>query len=512
MENNTNQKQSSVVLNSKRFFMIILMISIFSHPLMALDYNMDIKAFKKRMKEAYKLRVDIDRKVLAKTAKWPLECGIIHSDWIECLNGKSIDLQGNELFPQYEYNELKLYCKNYFVMTVKGHKGVVKRDGKQLTDFKYDHFDFTKVSSGFFMAFTQKDSPKIDIYSVEGRLIHTLNNAIWAEASYLPNENLLNITYENTNKERLTKKIFPDGKSESDQGNHPKLTIMDFAEVYSDDLLTLMNDPIGRQVMTPITDNYGNSSIKQALFMLEYYNEFERSRLISPESYPNLLLLKNLLSCYYQQKNYEKVLNILNGTDPAFRPLPFKFDLAKKEAQLNDLQTQFDDTFSSVSSPAGKFGNCADTFKELYSNSLDGMKGTLTLSKLKENEQRRQQRKSALNAAIGFGIGQVFDLNPISGSSSSSSAKSSASSSAKKKKASSSGNNDEKDVEFEDIEMHEKCPVCDGKGYCKSCGGKGTKIYTAKRGTEVCASCNGSPKCKSCDGRGYHIRYTHKRK
>ena len=45
---------------------------------------------RKILKKAYKYRKDIDKKVLKMTKKWPEKVGVLHANWIENRQGKSI--------------------------------------------------------------------------------------------------------------------------------------------------------------------------------------------------------------------------------------------------------------------------------------------------------------------------------------------------------------------------------------------------------------------------------------
>ena len=70
------------------------------------------------------------------TKKWPEKVGVLHANWIENRQGKSIDTSGNILFPQYDYTHIEQYG-DCFILTVGGKKGIVQADGKKITDFKY---------------------------------------------------------------------------------------------------------------------------------------------------------------------------------------------------------------------------------------------------------------------------------------------------------------------------------------------------------------------------------------
>ncbi len=74
--------------------LIIIALSLFT--LVAHGQTLN-KLQKKELKEAYKYRTDIDKEVQKQTRHWKDGVGVLHSDWIESLQGESIDLQGNTI-------------------------------------------------------------------------------------------------------------------------------------------------------------------------------------------------------------------------------------------------------------------------------------------------------------------------------------------------------------------------------------------------------------------------------
>ncbi len=97
-------------------------------------------------KDAYKIlleyRTDISPAVIKKAKKWGSD-PIIHDSWIENPWGKSIDLQGNVMFPDLEYVKCKEITPILFELKKDLNvSGVVRSDGTVIIPFKHHDFEY----------------------------------------------------------------------------------------------------------------------------------------------------------------------------------------------------------------------------------------------------------------------------------------------------------------------------------------------------------------------------------
>lgn len=465
----------------------------------------------KRLEKAYKLHaLEFDKKVIAQTKKWADGYGILHPDWIENLHGKSIDAQGNVILPQYDYSRVQLYSKNYYVLTVNDRKGVVTRDGRQLTHFVYSDFDFSLAPQGLFLAWSDASGTKTDIYTVQGKLVRTMEGCMDLHVAYNAETNLITIEYTDGKGEMHFMQCYPDGTSaETEGGEHPVLPVRSKDSVMAEDIHDFMFNTWGRYGMVPLAGNENmprmpKSFYEDLLFDLEYFADFEWQQLQCTASLVHMMFYNSYLSCCYNLGMYDRVLSILHGSGLPFLPLPYVFDTESRQVVL-------DEAFDAYKSMGQMLDKDLAALNNMYAQSVVGLQ--TAEAKAEEKAERKKRNSEALGVALGIGVAGAADIlmERVAASSHSSSPAKTTSVSKSNTSTSSATSGSEEPV-FENVEEHEKCTVCDGKGHCKYCDGKGTKVYSAKRGTEVCASCNGSPKCKACDGRGYKIRYTTKKK
>ncbi len=466
----------------------------------------------KRLEKAYKLHaLEFDKKVIAQTKKWADGYGILHPDWIENLHGKSIDAQGNVILPQYDYSRLQLYSKYYYVMTVNDRKGVVTRDGKQLTDFVYSDFDFSSALQGLFLARSDASGTKTDIYTVQGKLVRTMEGCKDLHVAYNAETNLITIEYTDGQSEMHFLQCYPDGTSaETEGGEHPALPVKSMDSIRAEDIHDFMFNTWGRFGMVPLAGNESmpqmpKSYYEDILFSLEFFADFERQQLQCAASPVHMLFYNSYLSCCYNLGMYDRVLNILQGSGLPFLPLPYVYDTETQQVVL-------DEAFDAYKSMVQILDKELAALNNMFAQSIVGLQ--TAEAKAEEKAERKKRNSEALGAALGIGVVGATDIliERVAASSRSSSSTKTAPVATKSNTNGSSATSGSEEPVFENVEEHEKCTVCDGLGHCKYCDGKGTKVYSAKRGAEVCASCNGSPKCKACDGRGYKIRYTSKKK
>lgn len=117
------------------------------------------------------------------TKAWSEKAGVIHDDWIENRCGKSIDFQGNVLFPQYDYTALEEACDSFIVITINDKKGIITRSGRLVVPCCYDSFNFLYLSQGLLVA-TEKDRLHNGDKDYDWNLIYTTQGKELATCFY----------------------------------------------------------------------------------------------------------------------------------------------------------------------------------------------------------------------------------------------------------------------------------------------------------------------------------------
>jgi len=513
------------------FFLLIFCVLVSSLALPQSSSQAPFASQKDRLSKAYKYRSDIDKKVLSITKKWPNKVGVLHTDWIENINGKSIDLNGRELFPQYDYTGLEQHCDSFFVMTKNGVKGVVTRSGKQLTKFGYWGFDFSQIDGGIILAkINAIGTGKTDIYSICGSLLSTLEIYDYLHAEYDALYNNIIIDFFDDSGKKRYQVFYPDGDRVCDEDlvggdilikddlivhrikdkvinikkintdkPHPSIT-----EIFRQDMCSLdENDYSKNKWIGLFNDFYQAKKYKDALFCLDYYNLYEKQALRSGGSMPNIKLFTFDLKCREKLEDYKNVIGIIRSTDLDHR-LPFGFFYDPVEQKLKFcMESLYSDEENK------RINQMVSEVNGIYNTSIKGYK---------EKEGQRQQNAQFWGTLLGAAaVGAVNIIAESFSTGASSTSKQSGNpgvnsiSVASTPSTSGSSNGSNKNSgELVTVEKYDKCTVCDGTGKCVHCKGTGKRVYNGD--VERCGACDGNPKCKSCHGRGFQIRYENVRK
>lgn len=486
---------------------------------------------KDRLSKAYKYRTDIDKKVLSITKKWPNKVGVLHSDWIENINGKSIDLNGHELFPQYDYTGLEQYCDSFFVMSVNGLKGVVTRNGKQLTKFGYWGFDFSQIDGGIILAkINAIGTGKTDIYSTNGNLLYSLEEYDYLHSEYNALYNNIIIVFFDSSGAKRYLVFFPDGDRACDVDliggdllissdkiihriNDESISIQkintdkphpSLIESYRQDMYSLDEIDYNKNKWIGLFNNYYQAKkYKDALFCLDYYNLYEKQALRSDGSMPNFKIFTFDLKCREKLEDYKTVIDIIRSADLDHRlPFGLLYDPIERKLKFCMESLYSDEENKGI-------GQMVSDINGLYNTSIEGYK---------KKEVSRQQNAQFWGAMLGAAAATTLNVIAEFSTGASSSSKQSGNSGVKttsvsstpSSSGSSGGDNSSSSDELVTVEKYIKCTVCDGSGKCVHCGGTGKGVYNGK--VDRCAACDGHPKCPSCHGRGYKIRYENVRK
>ncbi len=510
----------------KRYF-FALVCFCFSFGIEAQNKQYMISA-NKFLAKGYKYRKDIDKKILDMTKRWPSKVGILHSDWIENQNGKSIDLQGNEMFSQYDYTGLEQYCDSFFVMTVNGRKGVVSKSGNQIIGFDYWGFDFSYVNQGVILATCNAiGTGGVDVYNLLGIRLCKLDKYSFFMSIYHSEYNHQEIVYSDGDNLRHTKLFYPDGEmvcpnhfengfvmdGRDSVAHHFNDTIVKVPVLNKEKQHVVMDIKDEKEIREQDQKDYDNNTwivqfqrlydakmYKEASYCLDYYNLYERKSLRSVYSMPNYNLYFNNLKCHYEIGDYELIMNAIKGKDPNY--------IAPKGMQFSPRDNQLKPVLKSLYSKEdnNEIDGMVTCLNDIYQNSIKAYN---------ELELRRQRNAQVWGAVLeGVATGMVKGI--ASGSSSTGSAVSrpsnsySVSSGANQSSSSSNGSAANNSGELVTVEKHIPCRLCDGTGVCKICKGTGKGVYGGK--VSRCGACDGHPKCSSCKGTGYKITYENVRK
>ena len=408
---------------------------------------------KSEMKLAYEFRTDIPKSVLKETRSWPDKYGILHHDWIENLNGKSIDLQGNVLFPQYDYTQLERHCGRFWVMTVGGKKGVVNNSGEVLIPFEYDAINFSYITDGYVSAWKKGELGR-------GKRIKIIDNP-------------------------------------------------SFQEMWDSDTATFNNNAW----VDRFAYYYNQKKYRKAKYCIDYYTQFEQVDVYSTQTLPLFQQVRYNLLTFEQRKDYTTVVDFvkesrLPGThyDASKMALvldhPEIYTLDQLEMVNREVEYINDNYYTCIRGVAQQAEAKERRERAAVAAALIlGAAAMTTATVITEQQAQKAQQpsKSASTASS----------KPTKGMSKV------AQSFKKDTDVPASGNNDAVDEgdddpnygEVEVEEIHVTCDRCGGSGKCQECGGTG-HVDGIGDHPESCHACKHEHgKCVGCQGRGYNIKY-----
>lgn len=486
------------------------------------------KELAREMKASYKYRKDIPKEVLELTKKWPDKYGVLHSDWIENLNGKSIDLKGNEILPWLDYKQLELCCDTFFVATTSdGKKGVYgKHDQRTIVPDTNDEVDFSWTAlSGCIIGKSKKDSGGAQlcfVYTNKGQMLDFLEMATAIGTVYYPKNKLINVIWKDvtgvfqkrlywTNGKRASKDNLPKGKislgadgysykAEGDtvatkipyinaEGEQPLLQVMTKAEMLDRD-----SKDFEQNAWKKLATKYETEKKYDELaFCMDFMNRHEMSVLRSNESEPRFLCYANGFFAHTMSKNYRTVINRVNGSD-TFVKRPDLLLLNASTGEFSVGKTSYLDD-----KQRKNLEECANLCNVGYRTSV------------KLQQQREVQQAQTAAAVLGV-IGNT--MNTISqGLNSGSSSQSSSVRTTSRSSASSGSSSSSSSSAAESSPTRKTCPRCNGTGTIvveNSVSGG----YDLKKRMKTCSTCGKSydssstghrhDRCNSCHGTGYY--------
>lgn len=505
----------------------ILLCCSFSLSVSATD---PLKSQDNYRKAAFKLRDDVTKTAKLKMKSWRRP-GILHSDWIENTYGKSIDLDGKELFPEVDYIEMTEFMPRLFALNnYNTHtQGVIRRDGTIIVPFRYTYVDSSDDVRGILKGIVgDKVNGKIDFWTIDGAYLFTVEKLGYSiedhekiDCRYDFDKNFIKASYsinENGKKKVVSRFFLADGTEVmdpivSDWGTgiyfFPKIEVINAdkttevvfpnAKAKRPQLSLCNREEAEKQARLEFTNNvwvkkgiesYSQGNYKKALEYLHYFCDFDQLGTIGVYNTTELFLCSIMMRCYYELGDYAP---IINGRGDKFVPwFTLVPNFRKDEAKL--LQY--------APSVRSEVIRLIDVCHEIYDASVAAHQQRII--RQQQNAELWGQVFKSVNRSISQTVQSMnrssSSSNVIVSSSTNSNVSSSSSYSSHNRNSSSSESDNTKLSE-----RHEKCGVCDGTGVCTYCKGTGKGVRLGMDST--CGACEGHPKCTACKGRGYKIHY-----
>ena len=317
-------------------------------------------------KRAFKLRKDVSKEAAKKMKNWD-KPGKLHSDWIENQYGRSIDLQGNELFPDMDYTHLTPRAQGIYEISkwVGGYrKGIFKRNGTQIVPMEYDEVSWKWNTYGALMGIKGKRTPyaHVDIYTTDGILLLSLSDVPYnyedselLSCQYDFKRDIFVADYQDPQEPNVNvcRAFLADG-TELSEPVRGKLVSYDFPNfmVYEDGTRKQFAIPQAYASNKPKLEQadreewermscalFNNDKWKQlavAAFEAGKYKEaleyflylydidcFEAG--IIESASPSLMLCSYMMRCYYELGNYQAILNANDASSYAGFMLPWSY-------------------------------------------------------------------------------------------------------------------------------------------------------------------------------------------
>ncbi len=282
--------------------------------------------------KSYTLCKDISQEVLLKAKGWGRP-GIIHGDWIEHINGKSIDLEGNELFPEVEYDSMFEIMPGKYVISHRDIHGLISRQGQLLVPMIYDDVDW--LQDGLFCGI-KNDGTK-DIYTTDGVFLCSLKNPQELFFWYDIANNLIDVHYkQHSSDDKYRFHLFyADGQlacpvfmANSIYAMFSTISVMSNGETYKVEIANPINrwkcldadkniqEIVSKDValnnlwLKRASDYYLGHQYAKAIECLQYYRKFDGMQNVKLAGTSlHALLCEMLMNCYYQTKNYRVIMS-----------------------------------------------------------------------------------------------------------------------------------------------------------------------------------------------------------
>ena len=430
----------------------------------------------------------------------------IHDGWIENPWGKSLDMQGNVLFPDIDYVECKQISPTHFILKVRGLKngyGLVRTDNTVIIPFEHEELQYY-APYNLIIAFSDcKDyttlgrGGTIKIYNTYGDVLGEYRNCKDLEMHnkfIIPNELKVKIRDEN--------------------GTHD----LTFRRTLSDNELNLLTNFFyeGPQAATYnvirslcASNKKGNQ--KKAMDLLDYYttnilpdNFFSRSETVAAwDATVRYLACMSFTNDFGRWDNQSKELYgrynfiyspptyfIPDGVEPKVlnprRAIPATVKLSEQASDLLNLAVN---TYKQKQIQKEQQTQMWLTVLGVLSNSLSGNGGYSPVS-----GDTYSSNTTSVPHVSSLLIDQVTVSPELITAAYQSGWRPETVSSSEPSSSKSSSSSTSTRV----------CQHCWGKGTHPSCNGTGRRMAFGNKHIESCSDCHGTGKCPSCTGVGHH--------
>lgn len=526
-------KAQNVIEKFLCFVVVLLMCSVNVHAkrLVGLLLRAD-----KMDKVAIRYRTDISKEVQKRIKKWD-QPAILHGDYIENQNGKSLSLNGEELDFGIDYVGLKPIWYHLFeITTPSGKKGIARpktpTSGEIYVPVKYDKID-NCGHDGFFLGhYTEGATEKVDVITLWGQSIATITNPYDFKCQYFPQYNQFLIS---------TKKMddpfrsvflisYPDGEKPVNaftaenvelHGNYIMVTDSGRTKRYTDDKYGTvehksggLSDLSGREKLA-FDYFFKNKWIEQAVYYFkdkkqydraldcfDYFERYDAPRVDYRNTYAGAMYVRLRIMAYHNAHRYAELQSYVRGQNELYSPSKFGLYYNPQTDSFYDMTRYIPEDDNKRADAVKYLAECNDLYKRSYDN------------------VRRQQQEQAQTAQFVTGIFSNA-INNISnglsgGSSSSGSSTSSYQGSAAPSSASySSGSSSSSSSSS----SGSSSPT---RHTCSRCNGTGKIVvenshnggYGLEKRMKTCGECGKTydssamghrhDRCNSCHGQGYY--------
>mgnify|MGYP002620491701 CR=1 FL=1 len=495
-------------------------------------WSQDDKAYEKLLKTAFKYRNDIRKDVLKRIKAWQLT-PILHGDYIENRNGRSLSLEGEELFTNLDYVRLQPFWYNYMLITSPtGKKGIVKAESKSVgtlvIPMNYDVIEDHGEEGYFLCTYTDGGVRKVRIFGLWGDALLDLNDPTDIRCDYFAayNQYLVSVPAKGLPGKRVFAISYPDGQMVSKPftaedvqlgGSTILVTDSGKTKAYSDSQygkvehkhagLTSMKsrDDIAytnlfsNKWMDQAIDYFHNkNNYAKAIECFNFYERFDAMNTNFHDTYAGRLYVRIRMLCYNNAGHFASLQRYVWGEEE-FKPYNFGmyFDF--------DSNSFYDNTDRIVTDKTDQadlvklFNDCNNFYHDTYANIE------------RQRQEEAEQAAAVANVIAGTlnTIAQGVSSGNRGGSSRSSSARRSTSGGSR---ASSSSGSSSSSGESQSAVTRKTCPRCSGKGTIvveQSLTGGGLKVEKV-----TCSECGATydkrstghrhDRCPSCRGTGYY--------
>lgn len=292
----------------------------------------------KEVSKALSYRSDISKDVLKQTKGW-ISKPIPHSDWLERARGKSIDLQGNVLFPECDYDRLYEWLPNLFIIAnTSTHKaGLIHRSGILLVPMIYDDVEETITNPAKVFIGKKKDGTT-DIYTQQGLLLCSISNAYYIWAIYHDEARVIEVSYtmSENSEEKYFQFFWTDGTRACEGGKGRSIIVIeDLITLFSAEGMVniklnrrtaeqpdlkleyeiLSNDLLQSNMWLALANDYFEAGqYAKAYDCLKYYRMFDNLFSLTIGTSVGPFITQMQMNCLYQTKRYKEIIIGTTGT------------------------------------------------------------------------------------------------------------------------------------------------------------------------------------------------------